>query len=804
MKKYIPILIILLLGCFAIFWSKGNYIISFGDMGFSQDRIGDFLRMFYTWDWISLGSPAFIMLSWPVPYGIYIAMTQLLTVSSVHSQIFWNYLLLTSLGLSMYFLVLQLIHDRSRYGAGLLAAVFFMFNPWGAVNITMFIPFITFIPFVLGLYIRGLHNDKNFKYIVTISVIWCLISSFSVWNIRGFVFQWMILIFYLVFFCLHNRKKTRHALTFTFILFTLYVLLNFYWILLFVLNIATTITGSAENYSLINYTRLDSLRIRSVTIPFALRLLDDWSFIGNFKGVFFSPWLLYYQSPLLMFLGFLPILVTLSSLLLVVKNKVRRHGDFIFFFLLLLFGLFISMGKNSAVILWCANHLPLFYTLFSLPSYYGGIFVAIGFSVLIGYSFMFASQHIKSSRIQLGLLLLSSVVIMFYGYPVWTGQFIPQGNKMLGAGRYQIPRYAFDLKKQTDNEGLDYRIFPLPYSKLGYFAYDWPPSGFNGADPLINILSKPVVIGTGLGMQIANTTEQQIDKKSFFRLNSLLNVGYIMNKKDANLLHIKNNAWYTVPDPIFLNSLYGDGSISSFGKIDLIKVPDDLFLPKLYTPLKVINAGNINELPNIVSQSDYVTRSAIYFGNYSGVIARPRSGRSNLDGVATEKTILEYRMINPVKYRVRVHNAAGTFPLVMSESFHEGWKMYLANPNNYKLPTINYQLNSIHGTIQNDSLPAGPIWESWFKKPIIEDSNHLMVNGYANSWTIDANKICNDNVSCSRNQDGSYDFELVIEFWPQRIYYFGLFISITTLISCIGYLIAQYVISKRSSESEDD
>ncbi len=782
MRKYIPILIILLLGCFAIFWSKANYIVSFGDMGFSQDRMSDFLRMFYTWDWISLGSPAFIMLSWPVPYGIYIAMTHLLTISSVHSQIFWNYLLFVSLGLSMYFLVIQLIQGSSKYGAGLLAAVFFMFNPWGAVNITMFIPFITFIPFVLGLYIRGLHNDKNFKYIVTISVIWCLISSFSVWNIRGFMFQWMILIFYLVFFCLRDRRRVRHALTFTIILFTLYILLNFYWILLFVLNIATTITGSAENYSFINYTRLDSLKVRSVTIPFSLRLLDDWSFTGNFKGIFFSPWLLYYQSPLLMFLGFFPILVALSSLLLVVKNKVRWHGDFIFFFLLLLFGLFISMGKNSAVILWCANHLPLFYTLFSLPSYYGGIFIAIGFSVLIGYGFMFACQHSKSSRMRISILLLSIGAIMFYGYPVWTGQFIPQGNRMLGAGQYQIPPYVFDLKKQSDKESLNYRIFPLPYSKLGYYAYNWPPGGFNGADPLINILSKPVVIGTGLGMQIADTTTQRIDVKTFLRMSSFLNVRYIMNKKDANLLHIKNNAWYTVPDPTFLNSLYREGAISSFGKIDLIKVPDDLFLPKLYTPLTIINEDNLNELPNIVSQKNYKTRSAIYFNN------------QNNSNATTDQTILEYRMINPTKYRVRVHSAQGTVPLVLSENFHEAWKVYLSSPDNLKFKISNFKLNPpIQGTIQNDSLPAGPIYETWFKKPISEDKNHLMVNGYANSWLIDSNRLCHPELvsgsKCIQNPDGSYDFELVIEFWQQRLYYLGLAISIVTFIGCIGYLL---------------
>ena len=41
---------------------------------------------------------------------------------------------------------------------------------------------------------------------------------------------------------------------------------------------------------------------------------------------------------------------------------------------------------------------------------------------------------------------------------------------------------------------------------------------------------------------------------------------------------------------------------------------------------------------------------------------------------------------------------------------------------------------------------------------------------------------------CTRNADGSYDIELVIEFWPQRWFYLGLLISATTLATCLSYL----------------
>ena len=38
-------------------------------------------------------------------------------------------------------------------------------------------------------------------------------------------------------------------------------------------------------------------------------------------------------------------------------------------------------------------------------------------------------------------------------------------------------------------------------------------------------------------------------------------------------------------------------------------------------------------------------------------------------------------------------------------------------------------------------------------------------------------------------EDGSYDIEFVIEFFPQRFFYLGLLISGTTLLFCISYLV---------------
>lgn len=111
---------------------------------------------------------------------------------------------------------------------------------------------------------------------------------------------------------------------------------------------------------------------------------------------------------------------------------------------------------------------------------------------------------------------------------------------------------------------------------------------------------------------------------------------------------------------------------------------------------------------------------------------------------------------------------------------------------------IDFISKNFHGTIQNDNLSNGPFWETWFPDKVVQipEENHLMMSGYANSWVIDIDKLCGTNSFCTKNSDGTYDMELIVEFWPQRIFYIGSFISILSFLGCLGYLFRTYVINK--------
>lgn len=141
--------------------------------------------------------------------------------------------------------------------------------------------------------------------------------------------------------------------------------------------------------------------------------------------------------------------------------------------------------------------------------------------------------------------------------------------------------------------------------------------------------------------------------------------------------------------------------------------------------------------------------------------------------------------VNPTKYKLKVEGAKEPYTLVFSESFHEGWKAYVKNtPNDYGEVVASYFDGEIEeGTHQNVFLDRNT-FETWGKESIPEE-RHLMVNGYANSWYI-----------TPEDAGGREDYEIIIEFWPQRLFNIGLGVSLVTLLSCLGYIGFSFVTDK--------
>jgi len=152
---------------------------------------------------------------------------------------------------------------------------------------------------------------------------------------------------------------------------------------------------------------------------------------------------------------------------------------------------------------------------------------------------------------------------------------------------------------------------------------------------------------------------------------------------------------------------------------------------------------------------------------------------------------ISFQKINPTKYVLYINGVSGPYFLVFSESFYRGWRAYidksqisnLKSQNDYRKVIASYFDGEIKEIKQNENWFDKKFYETWGKKALPDD-RHLLMNGYANSWYI-----------TPADADFNHNYQIIIEYWPQRLFYIGLFISGITLMGCFSYLL--YGVIKR-------
>jgi hypothetical protein len=330
----------------------------------------------------------------------------------------------------------------------------------------------------------------------------------------------------------------------------------------------------------------------------------------------------------------------------------------------------------------------------------------------------------------------------------------------------------------------------------------------------------------------------------YFLNHLLLKNSYLKNESAIDL--------YVINDSSFLPKIYTTKNIIIYnGSIDLLPIIvsaknydirsatlaataiDSTLTKTIYTNFKILHPGfkysaTKSFFDAALPADDLLLDNASNYTNYS------------------EPPKIEFKKISSTKYRIRIHNATSPFLLVFSESFYDEWKLYamnytrqsikvssfkenlstndtdianLAEVDNFiengLITSLNYNdilkknpicINVLNlynsnynnfisrnykGSIENNNLPDGAIYETWFKESL---DNHLLANGYANSWVIDPGSVWMNKHIGTKNQDGSYDFEVILEYWPQQIFYIALMFSILTLSLLVFFFISKCII----------
>ncbi len=747
-----------------------------------------------------------------------------------------RYQMVLSVFLSLYFFFLlarELIKPyklKESSFISIIGAIFFVLNNYFFCELifgsnVMFLTF-AFVPLLIYTVIKYFEN-KSSSYFLLAFVALIIISS---------TLQHMALAYVIIFVLAFSYKDYRFLLKIVFF----HLLASLYWLVpLFISSSEVAGSELSGNY-------LQNLTVSSANL---VRSIFNAEYFSN-RNIYLST-----LGKKFLFVWLINAAVIFSAVifsLFKIRFYKKRHQVLIFCFsIIFVFSLLLVKGANEpfgGIVKYLYQNFPLINLFRSLQRYLS--FYVISASILFTLSMVY---FVKLNRKTIYLFL---ILVILNAMPWWltrdlgTDKITTVGKIPSFLGQYKLTKGNFNLYHLND-KFLDFSIMTIPPGfSVKFLPTNVTKNELQGGDSGLAYGNKRFY-ATDLGM---NRFKRVLDKlelgmyteKDFFEKNDrLFDLLYIRNfiiREDIEPINSSNSNNFNIE--FAKESALNAETLKKVEQTDYVTILQRKnFLPKIFTATKTIQSDkDLDQIQEITSSNEYSSRSAIFLlGQNESKINQISQLPEKIDYTP----ILEYKKINPTKYRIIVHGAKDKFPLIFSETFHSNWKVYLEKPeqrkdkekllaeaSDYKLlegneddqavrdelidyinrgivtslgngkekekkhekfednkevfdHTERYKIGFIsknfQDSIQNDNLGDGTIFDTWFKQPAVPDEAHFVVNGYSNSWAIDPNNICTNNSSCTKNSDGTYDLEIVIEYWPQRFLWAGILFTMSII-----------------------
>ncbi len=882
MIKKVAISVIIIIFFFSLFYFIFGYnFLSGGDIFFPLNPIESFRQIFSYYNQFYLGGSG-IDINYAFPYLAFFILIKSIGFNFIVAQRLWFFSIFTLGFFIFYYFINEFSGDEDNYFHKLIASFLYTINPFTLMMFStsnLLIVYFSLPLFFIQMY--KYYKDLKLKNLLILDImsIFLIYVGTNPPNYAAFII-FTILIFIIIIIKKYNRiiRIVRDI----FIFYLIFILINIFWILSYIVSInKNSIESIAKGEDWFWTSNLSS-------ILNIFRFQGLWAFESEAFSSKYFVYQNYYELNIVIIMGFIILFISLFSLL-----KKENRSKVILFLFFLLFGIFFAKGVHSplaGINSWLVLNFPFFW-LFREPWPKFMPIVIFSSSCLFYFGIIQISKNIKRKSIESIFLFFLLLILIVNALPFFRMEENIGDRGDLPGASIEIPQYWFESGSYINEIPDIGKILLLPQPPFYQMHYNWWGDGYYGTDPTSFFIFRPLIStapgGGYVKSQYGNKIiemfyENYLNNKDFNSKNylSLMNTMYILHRKDLDWTHMGTGG--TLEEPKKVKGLIKDNNIASlnktFGYFDLDKIKTDqyflnelivkypylkdesaldfykidfsYFNPIFYIPTYVYKSSeSIDALPLMVSSKDYNIDSVIYLTSQSENVSKT----IDLPKIISKQATIEFKKINPTKYRIIIHNATGIFPINFLESFNSGWKIYLVrNGNinslvtednqflsNYKIMdsdvgvqadknelkefiisglistlgdneekviehrkweddkqlldykecyNIDFISKNFNGTIQNNNLPNGYVWETWFRKPIISELNHLISNGYANSWIINIDEICSKyNIEANRN--GVFDIELIVEFWPQRFLYISLFISALTFLGCIIYLI---------------
>ncbi len=654
----------------------------------------------------------------------------------------------------------DVIYIASVLGAFLYSLNLYLILLWHAGHYTNVGPMYALFPLVLVLLWNVLVGEAHpFINGVKAGLLFLIFGQATPPNMLALAGLGFILLLFVAFFLGNSSKNFLDLLYAVIVMAAVAFLVNLWWIVPY---FKTMVSSSQEFINAgdksINYV---SLTAEPLGLTRRLFLFMKWTIDAEWHGRFFHSFFPYYLNIIVRSLWSLLVIFSFSALLFFSKIKNNNHKMvFIYAVFLLFISLLFSKGTKSpfeGYFIYLYENLPLF-NMFRSPGNKFGSGVVMALSVMLAVSsYYFLTFLTKKKYQRLLFVFIVLLIISIYGFPLLTG--IALREVVQGQMPSNITRIPSEYSKFADlvNEDSDeYRILHLPGKTYGtYLPGVNVENGYEGPDMLEKLLTKPSIHYPQNTRTFNDTAEAlwQFYDKGNFEIIKFLNIRYIVQRCDIT------NYEYLYRCNDLIDTKYGE-YLDGYNKLKVFRVSDDYFQPRFYMADEVKGVQKAKEIHDLVNNGD--SKSVAY-------VAAEQNSKVDFDYENTAKNEAAHEiLINKLanhRYILDVKNSNGKELLAFLDGFHPGWKIYFFTEK----PKDNFS-------------GFAPFRYHSESKAI-----HVKTNGYANGWILPVDDICSQK-SCEKNTDGSYNYFLVVDYFPQQYVAVSILISVFVLVSLISIL----------------
>ncbi len=491
-QNYNLLIVIFLLSLLPLFWFDSDVIIAGGDYFapiYPSSIINNYFNPLYIWnDTINTGGLSELKVTKFFPYLSFWAILEKIGFDIDTMQYLWYSFLLISIFSSMYYLT-TVIFPKMSTNAKIIVGLFYLFHPYISLWTSFFsdtrIVAYAVIPLFVGLFIQAINNKNKLYYIslflLSNSLLFSVASNPPTW-----VIPWLMIVVFIIYSLIIQKNKFE-IIKYTFIIITLAILINAWWIYSLFLSIASSANTLGSEVNSLSYFISHSGESSILNI---FAGLGKWSFSKGvmYLGDFFPYYPEYHTYETISF-WILLILILITTIFSTFDRKNIKNLILPLFFIL--FFIFLAKGNQfpfPTINQYLYQNFP-FGWLFREPISYLLPGVIIGFGLLIGVSIDYIAKTFKYKNLLISIILFA---ILVRGFGLITGDIFPNARGGIYSSKVNIPEFITSINKEFKDKIVS-RVLILPQLTSTYSYWKWE---YMGVDRTYYFINKPYILST--------------------------------------------------------------------------------------------------------------------------------------------------------------------------------------------------------------------------------------------------------------------------------------------------------------------